>query len=48
MVFTSTTELAGGGALVLEEDKNSEEIEIPSFRLKPYVKTEIQYFPNSA
>lgn len=33
---------------MLKEDKNSEENEIPSFRLKPPVKTEIYYFPDSA
>lgn len=32
---------AGGGVLVLAEDKNSEETEIPSFRLKPSAKTEV-------
>lgn len=48
MVFTSTIKLAGGCALVLKEDKNSEENEIPSFRLKPSVKTEIYYFSDSA
>jgi len=41
VVFTSTTKLAGGSALVLKEDKNPEETEILSFRLIPSVKTKI-------
>lgn len=41
MDFTSTTQFAGGSALVLKENKNSEETEIPSCRLEPSVETNV-------